>query len=199
MSQPDDRELERRTAKLPRSMPPDRDLWTDIENRIVAPRTTSFFAVRRRKFVAVGVASTLAAAAAVALFVAGRVRRPAWPWPSPAPTAVAVASAPPASSASAAAAVPANDVLENAKERAVYRAAVLALEASLAENRPYLPTDAAQRIDQSLGVLDHAIEATERALTLDPDSADLRSQLWDEYEQKIEALSAVVDLVARTS
>lgn len=193
MSQPDDRELDRRVAKLPRSISPERDLWTDIENRIVTPRTTSFLAVRRRKFVVAGAASIVAAAAAVALLVAGRVRRPTWPWPSPVPSAVAIASSPVVSPA------PVGDVLENAKERAAYRAAVQALEASLAENRTYLSTETAQRIDQSLGVLDHAIEATEQALLRDPESAELRSQLWDEYQQKIDALTAVVDLVARTS
>jgi hypothetical protein len=69
----------------------------------------------------------------------------------------------------------------------------------LAENRRYLSSDAAQRIERSLGILDHAIEATEQALARDPDSTELKSQLWDEYQQKIDALSAVVDLVARTS
>jgi tetratricopeptide (TPR) repeat protein len=191
MSQGDDRELDRRAAKLPRSMDPDRDLWADIENRIVAPRTTSFLAVHKRKLVVAGTASMLAAAAALALAVSGRARRPAWPWPSPA--AVAVASSAPVTPA-----LP-GDVLENVKERVAYRAALLALEASLAENRGYLSVEAAQRIDQSLGVLDHAIEATEKALALDPDSAELRSQLWDEYQHKIEALAAVVDLVTRTS
>jgi tetratricopeptide (TPR) repeat protein len=199
MSQGDDRELDRRAAKLPRSMDPDRDLWADIENRIAAPRTTSFFAVRKRKFVVAGTASVLAAAAALALAVSGRARRPAWPWPwpSPVPAAVAVAVA----SASAAPVSPAlaGDVLENAKERITYRAAVLALEASLAENRGYISAEAAQRVDQSLGVLDNAIDATEKALALDPESAELRSQLWDEYQHKIEALAAVVDLVTRTS
>ena len=143
--------------------------------------------------VVAGAASVVAAAAAVALLVTGRVRRPPWPWPSPAPSALAVASAPPVSPA------PSGDAPENAKEREAYRAAVLALEASFAENRGYLTSDAAQRIDQSLGVLDHAIEATEGALAKDPDSAELRSQLWDEYQQKIDALTAVVDLVARAS
>ena len=195
MSQPDDRELDRRLAKLPRSMQPERDLWVDIENRIVTPRTTSFLAARRKKLVVAGAASAVAVAAALALVVAGRVRRPAWPWPSPKPTAVAVMSSPPAVPTPA----PPVDMLENAKERAAYRAAVLALEASLAENRGYLSAETAQRVDQSLGVLDHAIEATEQALSRDPDSAELRSQLWDEYQQKIEALTAVVDLVARTS
>jgi tetratricopeptide (TPR) repeat protein len=108
-------------------------------------------------------------------------------------SAVAIASSVPTLPA------PAVEPLENAKERAAYRAAVVALEASLAENRSYLSATAAQRIDQSLGVLDQAIEATERALALDPDSVDLRSQLWDEYQQKIEALTVVVDLVTRTS
>jgi tetratricopeptide (TPR) repeat protein len=192
MSQGDDRELDRRVAKLPRSMHPDRDLWADIENRIVTPQTTSFLAVRRRKVMVAGTASVLAAAAALALVVSGRVRRP-WPWPSPVPTAIAVASSAPVTPA------PAGDVLENTKERVAYRAAVLALEASLAENRGYLSAEAAHRIDQSLGVLDHAIDATEKALSLDPESVELRSQLWDEYQQKIEALTAVVDLVTRTS
>jgi tetratricopeptide (TPR) repeat protein len=199
MSQPDDRELDRRVAKLPRSMQPERDLWTDIENRIVTPRTTSFLAVRRRKFVAVGAVSAVAAAAALALVIAGRVRRPHWPWPSPAPTAVAIVAETPSVSAAPPSPAPVIEALENAKERAAYRAAVLALEASLAENRNYLSTETAQRIDQSLGVLDQAIQATEQALARDPDSAELRSQLWDEYQQKIDALTAVVDLVARAS
>ena len=95
--------------------------------------------------------------------------------------------------------MPVIDVLENTKERVAYRAAVVALEASLAENRSYLSAAAAERIDQSLGVLDRAIEATEQALARNPDSAELRWQLWDEYQQKIEALTAVVDLVTRTS
>ncbi|HMJ51881.1 MAG TPA: hypothetical protein VK540_07380 [Polyangiaceae bacterium] len=191
MSQPDDRELDRRVAKLPRSMHPERDLWADIENRIVMPPTMGSLAARRRKIVVAGAASVIAAAAAVTLLVTGRVRRPPWPWPAPSAAAIASSlSMPPA---------PVGEVPENAKERAAYRTAVLALEASLTENRRYLSTDAVARIDQSLGVLDHAIEATERALALDPESAELRSQLWDEYQQKIDALTAVVDLVARTS
>jgi hypothetical protein len=192
MSQPDDRELDRRVAKLPRDIRPERDLWNDIESRIVAPRSAASLSARRKRLVAAAV-STFAAAAAVTLLVSGRVRRPQWPWPSPVPSAVAITSGPPVLPA------PPGDVLENTKERVAYRAAVLALEASLDENRGYLSAAAAERIDQSLGVLDHAIEATERALARDPDSAELRSQLWDEYQQKIEALTAVVDLVTRTS
>jgi hypothetical protein len=194
MSQPDDRELDRRVARLPRSISPDRDLWSDIESRIVTPPATSFLTARRRKVIVAGTASVVAAAAAVALLVTGRVRKP-WPWPSPVPSAVAVSSSPRLPPAPA----PPVDVLEHAKERAAYRAAVLALEASLAENRSYLSAETAQRIDQSLGILDHAIEATERELAKDPESAELRSQLWDEYQQKIDALTVVVDLVARTS
>ena len=91
------------------------------------------------------------------------------------------------------------DPLENVKERTAYRAAVLVLEATFAENRSYLSSDAAARVEQSLGILDHAIEATEQALARDPESVDLRSQLLDEYQQKIDALTVVVDLVTRTS
>jgi len=193
MSEGDDHELDRRVAKLPRSIQPERDLWTDIESRIVSPPATASLSARRRKMILAGAASVVALAAAVTLIVASRVRRPPWPWPSPVPSAVAVASSLPVSPA------PVGDVLENAKERAAYRAAVLALEASLAEDRAYLSSETAQRIEQSLGVLDQAIEATEKALALDPDSTELRSQLWDEYQHKIDALTAVIDLVARTS
>ena len=192
MSEPNDRELDRRVAKLPRSIHPERDLWTDIESRIAAPRAPASLVPRRRKFAVTGVAA-VAAAAAVTLLVARRAHRPPWPWPSPVPTAVAVSSAPLPLPA------PPLDGLENAKERIAYRTAVLALEASLAENRRYLSSQAAERLEQSLGVLDHAIDATEQALARDPESVELRSQLWDEYQQKIDALAAVVDLVARTS
>ena len=195
MSEPSKRELDRRVAKLPRSIHPERDLWSDIESRIGAHRAHSSFTARRRRLAFAG-AAAFAAAAAVTLFVARRSHRPSWPWPSPVPSAVAVASSPPPAPSALAAPV---DALENAKERIAYRAAVLALEASLAENRRYLSSHAADRLEQSLGVLDHAIEATEQALSRDPDSVDLRSQLWDEYQQKIDALAAVVDLVTRTS
>jgi hypothetical protein len=184
MSEPSDRELDRRVAKLPRSIHPERDLWTDIAGRIAAPRAPSSLTARRRKLAAAGAAAV--AAAAVTLLVARRNHRPPWPWPSPVPSAVAVSSPP------APAPAPPVDALESAKERIVYRAAVLALESSLAENRRHLSSQAAERLEQSLGVLDHAIEATEQALARDPDSAELRAQLWDEYQQKIDALAAVV-------
>jgi len=194
MSEPHDRELDRRVAKLPRSLHPERDLWTDIESRIAAPRAPASLVARRRKLAVTGVAA-VAAAAAIALLVGRRAHRPPWPWPSPVPSAVAVSSAP----LSLPLPAPPLDAIENAKERIAYRTAVLALEASLAESRRHLSSEAAERLEQSLGVLDHAIDATEQALARDPDSAELRSQLWDEYQQKIDALAAVVDLVARTS
>jgi len=192
MSEPHDRELDHRVAKLPRSIHPERDLWTDIESRIAVPRAPASLVARRRKLAVASVAA-VAAAAAVTLLVARRAHRPPWPWPSPVPSAVAVSSAPLPLPA------PPLDAIENAKERIAYRTAVLALEASLAESRRHLSSQAAERLEQSLGVLDHAIDATEQALARDPDSAELRSQLWDEYQQKIDALAAVVDLVARTS
>lgn len=200
MSGQDDRELERRIAKLPRSIEPERDLWNGIAERIGAKRSEASFAARRKKLVFAGVGSLVAMAAAVTLVATGRIKRPAWPWPSPAPTAVVIAGDPTVSPAPSAAplAEPPHP-LENAKERIAYRTAVAELEASLAESRPNLPNDAAKRIDESLGVIDHAIEATEQAIAKDPESIELRSQLWDEYQQKIDALTAVVDLVTRTS
>ena len=198
MSGQDDRELDRRIAELPRSMEPERDLWSGIADRIGTPRREASFGTRRRK-IAVAAASLVAMAAAVTLVATGGVKRPAWPRPSPAPTAVVIEGEPRLSPAPSAVPAETPHPLENAKERIAYRAAVVALEASLAESRSYLPNDAAKWIDESLGVIDRAIEATEQAVAKDPDSIELRSQLWDEYQQKIDALTAVVDLVARTS
>ena len=194
MSAPDDdRELDGRVGKLPRSIDPPRDLWMDIERRITSPKAPSW-SLRGKRTAIIGAASAVAVAAAIGLVFVRRGHRPSWPWPSPVPSAVAVTSVPASPSA-----VPVVDPLENVKERAAYRAAVSVLEALLAENRSYLSSESAARVEQSLGVLDHAIEATEQALARDPESADLRSQLWDEYQQKIDALTVVVDLVTRTS
>jgi hypothetical protein len=198
MSGPEeDRDLDRLVAGLPRSVEPERDLWSGIAERIGAPPPS--LETRRKKVVVASAVSFLAVAAAVTLLVAGRVKKPAWPWPSPVPSAVAVVNSPPASSGELVPPRAAAHPLENVRERIAYRAAVVALEASLAESRAQLPGEAARRIDESLGVIDHAIEATEQAIAKDPESHELRSQLWDEYQQKIDALTVVVDLVARTS
>jgi hypothetical protein len=193
MSAPDDRELDRRVGKLPRSIDPPRDLFPDIERRITSPKAASW-SLRGTRTAVIGAASVVALAAALGLVFVRRGHRPSWPWPSPAPSAVAVTSSPVSPPAA-----PVVDPLENVKERTAYRAAVSVLEASFAENRSYLSSDAAARVEQSLGILDHAIEATEQALARDPESVDLRSQLLDEYQQKIDALTVVVDLVTRTS
>ena len=193
MSAPDDRELDRRVGKLPRSIDPPRDLFPDIERRITSPKAPSW-PLRGKWTAVIGAASAVALAAALALVFVRRAHRPSWPWPSPVPSAVAVTSSPVSPPAA-----PVVDPLENVKERTAYRAAVSVLEATLAENRSYLSSDAAARVEQSLGILDHAIEATEQALARDPESVDLRSQLLDEYQQKIDALTVVVDLVTRTS
>jgi hypothetical protein len=195
MSEPDqDRELDRRIAKLPRSIRPERDLWGDIESRIAKPPAPVSFFSRHRNAVMAG-ASLVAVAAAIALVMGVRAKAGAWPWPSPRAQAVAIERPIVAPMASIEAPV---DPLANDKERAAYRAAVSALESSFAETRSALTTDAAARLEQSIGVIDHAIEATERALASDPESTELRLQLRDEYQQKIDVLSTVVDLVART-
>jgi hypothetical protein len=62
-----------------------------------------------------------------------------------------------------------------------------------------LPDDAVQRIQTSLAVLDEAIGATKKALDATPDSTELEGQLRDEYEQKIRALTDVVDLARGAS
>jgi hypothetical protein len=186
MSDAKDRELERKIRDLPRSMEPERDLWIDIAARIEAKRPPAALlgglAKRKRVAIAAGVVA-LSAAAAVAVVSRRRVEGPSAKIETPPP--VLPSAAPPAP--------------PNRAEHEVYVVALRALEASFAEQRRLLPDDAVQRIQTSLAVLDDAIGATKKALEATPDSAELEGQLRDEYEQKIRALTDVVDLVRGAS
>ena len=190
MKGPHDQELDRGVARLPRSIHPERDLWMDIEKRIVALRAPPSLAARRRKFAAASVAA-LAAAAAVTVLVERGEHRP--PVPSPAPSELAASS--PSSPVLAAFEGP----LEHAKERRACRAAVQALEASLAENLRHLSSRDAERLEQSIAVIDRVIQTTELLLSRDPDNPELQRQLWEAYQQKIDALEAITDLVGGMS
>jgi hypothetical protein len=172
-----DRELEKKIRDLPRSMEPDRDLWTDIAARIGARR-------KRAMIVPVITAAFVLAAAATIVLVARR--RPAAP-------AVAIDTRPLAAPSAA------HPAEEHHGEADVYAVALRTLEASFAERRPFLPSDAVRHIDASLAVLDEAIGATKKALEEAPGSPDLEGQLRDEYEQKIRALTDIVDLARGAS
>jgi hypothetical protein len=152
MKAPQDLELDREVAKLPRSMRPERDLWTDIERRIVAVPPSSWLGARHRT-IAVASGAAFAAAAAVTLLVERREDRS--PSPSSAPSAVAASSALPAVLASS------EHGLERAKERSAYRAAARSLEGAVTEHLRDLPSRDAERLQQSLGELERAIAATE--------------------------------------
>ncbi len=175
MSDPLDRELEKKIRDLPRSVEPERDLWTDIAARIEAKATNR----RRLAFIP---AAIFAAAATFLVLYARRTTPPIVAVETPAPSVAPSTSAEPPQ--------PAQDV---------YVVALRTLEASFAERRPFLPSDAVRRIDTSLAVLDEAIGATKKALDAAPGSPELEVQLRDEYEQKIRALTDIVDLARGAS
>jgi hypothetical protein len=182
MSDPKDRELEDKIRDLPRSVEPERDLWTDVAARIEAKRrpTTLFGGTPKRAAIA-GALVALSAAATFALVSKRRM-------PS-----VAIDRVPPVVAPSAAPAEPARESQD------VYVTALRSLEASFAEQRRLLPGDAVHRIETSLAVLDEAIGATKKALEAAPGSPELEGQLRDEYEQKIRALTDIVDLARGAS
>jgi hypothetical protein len=193
VSEERDRELEERLRALPRSITPQKDLWSGIASRIetarpvvVRPRVWN---TRAARWAAVGI---VAAAAAVALVVrSDRAARTnamlsatvVLPPPPIAPVAPMPAPAAPA------AIVPEEDS---------YRTAMSALTESFARSRGNLPPATVRGVDASLKVIETAIAATRAALARDPGNADLRAQLGDEYQQAIDVLSDVVVLSTRT-
>jgi hypothetical protein len=183
MSDPKDRELEDEIRDLPRSMEPERDLWTDIAARIEAKRRpTRLFGGMPKRAAIAAVVGALSAAATFALVSKRR------------PPSVAVDRVPPVAPPSAA---PAAEPTREGQD--VYVTALRTLEASFAEQRRFLPGDAVHRIETSLAVLDEAIGATKKALEAAPGSPELEGQLRDEYEQKIRALTDIVDLARGAS
>jgi hypothetical protein len=189
MSDPEDRELERRIRGLPRSVDPERDLWTEIAARIGAKRRpASLFGRVPRRTTAALVAAVGALSVAAATVVVLR-RHHAVP-------NVAIENRPADSSAASS---PLPSTPEVAPRDEVYVVALRQLEASFAEQRRRLPSDAVQRIETSLAVLDEAIGDTKKALESQPGSTELEGQLRNEYEQKIRALTDLVDLATGAS
>jgi hypothetical protein len=188
VSDPKDRELEDAIRNLPRSLDPERDLWTQIAARIEAKRRPTALLGRGlgpTKAAVLGMVATLSIAAAVAFVLKRR----------DAARSVAMDETPPAAAPSAA--PPHIDRSEAGQQ--VYILALRQLEASFAEQRRLLPSDAVHSIEASLAVLDEAIGATTKALEAAPGSPELEGQLRDEYEQKIRALTDIIDLTTGAS
>jgi hypothetical protein len=183
----EDRDLAQQVGALPRAIEPPRDLWAGVAARIEAKRKRAI--VVRRTMTAT---SAFLAAAAVLLVMRTAHRPVATNHATPAP----IASEPlPAKTVrapldlSGAAVVP---------EEESYDKALAALSPTVDERLRTLSSCDADAITESLGIIHHGIESTRAALEQDPDDADLRAALDDEYEQEIQTMNDVLDWTTRS-
>jgi hypothetical protein len=162
--------------RLPRELPPERDLWPEVARRIEASRR------RARTLRAITMASTLAAAAVLALVMGLRSRHTPSPLaqaPSvsiPAPTPVLAAPPPP---------LPEEDT---------YASAERMLDTELDERRASLRPAQAAVLDENLGIVDHAIETTRAAVREHPEDPELRAELDRVWQDKLDLIRQVTEL-----
>jgi len=193
----EERALTARLAALPRAVAPGPDVWRAIEERIGEARPPARVnAVLRRPRWHIAAGGFALAAAAAAAIVASR--------PSgtnlggSAMTTVAnEKAAPPKPEAAPHDNPPSLKGEGTLPEEQPYLTALTALEADFATAKSALPEEAARGVDDNLRVLDTAIGATRSALSTQPDSLDLKSQLADSYQQKVHVETDVIDLAAR--
>lgn len=176
MTDPERDPLRERLERLPREIPPSRDLWPDVARGIEASRR------RARTLRAITMGSTLAVAAGLALVLGLRGRHQSAPValvPSvsaPAPTPVLAAPPPP---------LPEEDV---------YASAEHTLDAELDARRASLRPAQAVVLDENLRIVDQAIETTRAAVREHPDDPELRAELDRVWQDKLDVIRQVTEL-----
>jgi hypothetical protein len=176
MTDPERDALRESLDRLPRELPPERDLWPEVARRIEASRR------RARTLRAITMASTLAAAAVLALVIGLRGRHAPSPLaqaPSvsiPAPTPVLAAPPPP---------LPEEDT---------YASAERMLDTELDARRASLRPAQAAVLDENLRIVDHAIETARGAVHENPDDPDLRAELDRVWQDKLDLIRQVTEL-----
>ena len=183
-------QLREMARALPRERLPERDLWAGISARIDPRPAARPVATGPGRRMAPWLPRTAAAAAGVAaLLAAGALGYLLRGGEGGSPVAVAV----PAATAEAPAAL-----ASFASTEADYRSTVEMLEAELHERRATLSPRTIATVEENLAIIDRAIEEARVALARDPSSADLPLLLANVYRQKVEVLSDVLALSARS-
>jgi anti-sigma factor RsiW len=153
-------------ASLPRQKSPERDLWPGIEERLRSrPRVSWTF---------------LAAAAAVALAVAGALFLAKDRTPLAGPRAVPVAA-----------------TLESpalAEAESDYERASAALLAALHERRDSFSPETIASVEKNLEIIDGALAEVREALRRDPENPELTRMLAATHRRKVDVLRRVVKL-----
>jgi hypothetical protein len=176
MTDPERDALRESLERLPRELPPEHDLWPEVARRIEASRR------RARTLRSITMASTLAAAAVLALVIGLRGRHAPSPLaqaPSvsiPAPTPVL--AAPPAP-------LPEEDT---------YARAERTLDTELDERRASLRPAQAAVLDENLGIIDRAIETARSAVRDHPEDPELRAELDRVWQDKLDMIRQVTEL-----
>lgn len=171
---------------LPRERFPERDLWPGIRSRIDPQPVAAGPTWRMARWlpgaaaVAAGIVALLGAGALGYLLRGGAVG-----------SQVAVTVAPATVEAPVA-------LASFASTEADYRATVEMLVAELEERRESLSPQTIATVEENLAIIDRAIEEARSALARDPSSADLPLLLASVYRQKVEVLSDVLALSARS-
>jgi hypothetical protein len=162
--------------RLPRELPPERDLWPDVARGIEASRR------RARAVRTITMVSGLAAAATLALVLGLRGRHAPVPLaqaPSvsiPAPTPVLASPPPP---------LPEEDEYQTAERM---------LDAELQTRRQSMRPAQAAVLDDNLRIVDQAIETTRAAVREHPDDPELRAELDRVWEDKLDVMRRVTEL-----
>lgn len=176
MTDPERDSLREQLDRLPRELPPERDLWPDVARGIEASRR------RARTLRTVTMLSGLAAAATFALVMGLRGRHvpvtlaQAPSVSIPAPTPVLTAPPPP---------LPEEDE---------YQTAERALDAELQARRQSLRPAEVAVLDDNLRIVDEAIETSRAAVREHPDDAELRAELDRVWEDKLDVMRRVTEL-----
>jgi hypothetical protein len=176
------RELGRRTAELPASIAPGRDLWPEIADRIQESKVVRgrFGAALRPSLLAAAAAAAVVGAVLVA-YTVGRHQAH--------PTVVEVVSTPAAAPASLVSVV-------TAAAGSDFRLARSQLLEALEQRRDSLSPETIAVVDQNLGLIDSAIANITEALANDPGNQMLSDRLTTAYRQQIELLQKATRLPA---
>jgi hypothetical protein len=176
MTDPERDPLREHLDRLPREIPPERDLWPDVARGIEASRR------RARALRTITLVSGLAAAATFALVLGLRGRHapvtlaqaPSVSIPAPTPV---LASPPPP--------LPEEDE---------YQSAERALDAELQARRQSMRPAQAAVLDANLRIVDQAIETSRAAVREHPDDPELRAELDRVWEDKLDVMRRVTEL-----
>lgn len=172
---------------LPRSIPPRRDPWPSIAERIMAGKVVDFdYARRSKRWYLVGAAAVAVAVlvAAVSLVTALLVRSERGSRMASVPERPATTAVTPAS-------------LELTQAQATYDAARKQLLAALAARKASLSPQTVAIVERNLKVINEAVAEMQTALARDPGNRELPALLMTAYQQEIDLLQRAIQLPAR--